>query len=225
MIFFYKGSENRYFAVQANQEIGGDDKIKLAWLFGATLIDLPEIKGNFVGPRKEMITPWSTNAVEIAQNMGILGLFRIEEFFETSSDKPAFDPMLQAFYKNIGQAIFTIQASIVLGDLIIDSNTLKAATPVGTAVGQVSSASNFVFNKAITDATAIRNAGASTYAQMTSAITNLKTATTTFTNSIKKQYYKQMKIKSFLILLFLVTKLAFVSAQETRCQLWQWNTI
>jgi hypothetical protein len=86
----------------------------------------------------------------------------------------------------MGQAIFTIQASIVLGDLIIDSNTLKAATPIGTAVGQVSSAANFVFNKAITDATAVRNNGASTYAQMTTAIASLKAATSTFTNSIKK---------------------------------------
>ncbi len=90
-----------------------------------------------------------------------------------------------ARYK-MGQAIFTIQASIVLGDLIIDCTALKAATPVGTGVGQVSSASNFVFNKAITDATAVRNSGTSTYAQMTSAIAALKTATTAFTNSIKK---------------------------------------
>lgn len=90
-----------------------------------------------------------------------------------------------ARYK-MGQAIFTIQASIVLGDLIIDCTTLKVATPVGTAVGQVSTASNFIFNKAINDATTIRNSGTSTYAQMTSAIAALKTATTTFTNSIKK---------------------------------------
>jgi phosphoribosylformylglycinamidine synthase len=27
-----------------------------------------------------MITPWSTNAVEITQNMGIEGIIRIEEF-------------------------------------------------------------------------------------------------------------------------------------------------
>ena len=86
----------------------------------------------------------------------------------------------------MGQALFTIQASIVLGDLIIDCSALKTATPIGTAIGQVSTASNFVFNKAITDATTVRNAGASTYAQMTSAIAALNTAKTTFTNSIKK---------------------------------------
>jgi phosphoribosylformylglycinamidine synthase len=108
MILFYKGSENRYFAVQAKQELSGDDKSKLAWLFGATIIETPEIKGYFVGPRKEMITPWSTNAVEIAQNMGIVGIFRIEEFFETLTDSPKYDPMLQAFYKNIDQDVFKI---------------------------------------------------------------------------------------------------------------------
>ncbi|MFZ4582494.1 MAG: hypothetical protein ACOYM7_07575 [Paludibacter sp.] len=96
------------------------------------------------------------------------------------------DGLTKAARFKIGQAIFTIQASIVLGDLIIDANALKAATPIGTAVGQVSTASNFVFNKAITDATAVRNSGSSTYAQMTSAINALKTATTTFSNSIKK---------------------------------------
>ena len=96
------------------------------------------------------------------------------------------DGLTKAARFKMGQAIFTIQASIVLGDLIIDANALKAATPVGNAVGQVSTASNFVFNKAITDATTVRNAGASTYAQMTSAIAALKTASATFTNSIKK---------------------------------------
>ena len=108
MILFYKGSENRYFAVQAKQELSGDDKTKLAWLFGATIVEATEIKGFFVGPRKEMITPWSTNAVEITQNMGIVGIFRIEEFFETPSATPKYDSMLQAFYKNLNQDLFLI---------------------------------------------------------------------------------------------------------------------
>ena len=108
MILFYKGSENRYFAVQAKQELGGDDKAKLAWLFGATVIEASDIKGFFVGPRKEMITPWSTNAVEITQNMGVNGIFRIEEFFETLSATPKYDSMLQAFYQNLNQDIFLI---------------------------------------------------------------------------------------------------------------------
>ena len=35
-------------------------------------------EGCFVGTRREMITPWSTNAVEITQNMGLEGAGRIE---------------------------------------------------------------------------------------------------------------------------------------------------
>jgi hypothetical protein len=96
------------------------------------------------------------------------------------------DGLTKAARFKMGQAIFTIQASIVLGDLIIDCAALKTATPVGIAVGQVSTASNFVFNKAITDATAVRNSGSSTLAQMNTAIANLNAAKTTFTNSIKK---------------------------------------
>ena len=66
------------------------------------------IEGAFIGPRKEMITPWSTNAVEITQNMGITGIKRIEEFHKTTSGKPHFDPMLQSLYKGLDQSIFTI---------------------------------------------------------------------------------------------------------------------
>ena len=62
----------------------------------------------FVGPRREMITPWSTNAVEITQNMGISGVLRIEEFTRVEDEKAAFDPMLQAFYKGLNQDTFTI---------------------------------------------------------------------------------------------------------------------
>jgi phosphoribosylformylglycinamidine synthase len=40
----------------------------------------------FVGPRAAMITPWSTNAVEITQNMGIKDIIRIEEFTSSTED-------------------------------------------------------------------------------------------------------------------------------------------
>jgi phosphoribosylformylglycinamidine synthase len=61
-----------------------------------------------VGPRKEMITPWSTNAVEITQNMGIEGIVRIEEYFEVNGPNAVFDPMLQTLYENPDQKLFTI---------------------------------------------------------------------------------------------------------------------
>jgi phosphoribosylformylglycinamidine synthase len=55
-----------------------------------------------------MITPWSTNAVEITQNMGIAGIIRIEEFEKVPADFNAFDPMLSQKYTELNQEIYTI---------------------------------------------------------------------------------------------------------------------
>lgn len=86
-----------------------ENKEKLSWLFGnATIVLNKVIEGVFVGPRKEMITPWSTNAVEITQNMGVEGVERIEEFIISKKENPAFDPMLQVVYSKIDQDIFKI---------------------------------------------------------------------------------------------------------------------
>ena len=108
MVLYFNNNENKYFAVQTKDELSKDEQLKLSWLFGANFVNASEIKGNFVGPRKEMITPWSTNAVEITQNMGISGIVRIEEFFEVQHAQPKFDPMLQAFYQGLNQEIFKI---------------------------------------------------------------------------------------------------------------------
>jgi len=109
MILFFKGSSNNLIAVGTAEKLTGKDIEKLIWLFGeASLLDKDNIEGLFVGPRKEMITPWSTNAVEITQNMAITGIKRIEEFHATTSKKPHYDPMLQSLYKGLNQSIFTI---------------------------------------------------------------------------------------------------------------------
>lgn len=55
-----------------------------------------------------MITPWSTNAVEITQNMGITGIIRIEEFLKVDEHFSDFDPMLSQKYKQLDQEIFDI---------------------------------------------------------------------------------------------------------------------
>lgn len=57
-----------------------------------------------------MVTPWSTNAVEITQNMGIPGIQRIEAF-EPATDAAAFDPMLAQRYARLHQDLFTIHLS------------------------------------------------------------------------------------------------------------------
>ena len=86
-----------------------EDIEKLCWLYGgATVLEGENLNGFFIGPRREMITPWSTNAVEITQNMAIKGISRIEEYFPVADEKAEYDPMLQRMYKGLDQEIFTI---------------------------------------------------------------------------------------------------------------------
>ena len=110
MVLFFEGNSGNIIAVGTSSELSKNDIEKLVWLFStANPIKKEKIDGTYIGPRKEMITPWSTNAVEMTQNMGITGIKRIEEFFGSNSRKPEYDPMLQAIYTNLDQDIFTIQ--------------------------------------------------------------------------------------------------------------------
>lgn len=107
MILFFKGKEQVYVVDTAIRQEQADID-KLFWLFGkAPLLDASSLSGFFIGPRQEMITPWSTNAVEITQNMGVSGIRRIEEFTPAGADS-SFDPMLQRKYAGLDQQIFTI---------------------------------------------------------------------------------------------------------------------
>ncbi|MGL4908298.1 MAG: phosphoribosylformylglycinamidine synthase, partial [Bacteroidales bacterium] len=110
MILFFQSSTS-VLAVSAATDFNNDCISKLEWLFAeAKYIVETSIsqKSYFVGPRAEMITPWSTNAVEITQNMGISGVLRIEEFFAVKNESASFDPMLQNIYKGLTQEIFDI---------------------------------------------------------------------------------------------------------------------
>jgi len=109
MILFFSSPTNVIFAVGTNQPLQITDIQKLIWLFsGAKPLTESNLTGHFVGPRKEMITPWSTNAVEITQTMGIAGIKRIEEFFNVESVSASHDGMLQHLYPGLDQDIFTI---------------------------------------------------------------------------------------------------------------------
>ncbi len=111
MIQFFQSQEGSVLAVQAGQPFDAEDIQKLTWLFsGAKCLEAETLKGTFVGPRREMITPWSTNAVEITQNLGLKGILRIEEYFPVASSEkePEHDPMLQRVYKGLDQEIFTV---------------------------------------------------------------------------------------------------------------------
>src|SRR5690606_5931884 len=109
MIHFFGNQNSKVFAVQATKELSTETIAKLTWLFGnQPKIEQASLDAFFVGPRATMITPWSTNAVEITQNMGISDIRRIEEFQPISKDFKDFDPMISEKYNGLNQDIFTI---------------------------------------------------------------------------------------------------------------------
>jgi len=112
MIHFFGNTNTKVFAVQTKNELSEENTTKLSWLFGnQAKINMASLDAFFVGPRAAMITPWSTNATEITQNMGIEGIIRIEEFKASNADDQNFDPMLLQKYKNLNQAIFSVAIS------------------------------------------------------------------------------------------------------------------
>ncbi len=109
MIHFFGNVTSKVFAVQTTKELSTETISKLTWLFGnQPKIEQASLDAFFVGPRAAMITPWSTNAVEITQNMGISDIIRIEEFQAVSEDFKDFDPMISEKFKGLNQESFTI---------------------------------------------------------------------------------------------------------------------
>ena len=109
MILFFRTPQQSIIAAQTDHELTADEVKELCWLYGdATPEAGTALQGWYVGPRREMISPWSTNAVEIAQNMNITGLRRIEEYFPVETEDAEYDPMLQRLYRGLDQEIFTI---------------------------------------------------------------------------------------------------------------------
>ena len=110
MILFFKTPSKSIIATEADHRLTPQETDELCWLYGnAELIDNNSIEGFFIGPRREMITPWSTNAVEITQNMNLHGISRIEEYFPVSGKDVEHDPMLQRMYEGLDQDIFTVK--------------------------------------------------------------------------------------------------------------------
>ena len=117
MIVFFKTPTESVIATEFDHQPTAEETSRLNWLFGgAQQIEAQQVDGLFVGPRREMVTPWSTNAVEITQNMCLSGITRIEEFFPTNNpqgkqqddEAAGFDPMLQRRYEGLDQTIFTV---------------------------------------------------------------------------------------------------------------------
>lgn len=109
MILFFRTPQKSVIATQVDHQLSSKEIHELSWLFGnATLENASTLEGWYVGPRREMITPWSTNAVEITQNMNLHGIARIEEYFPVSGEDAEHDPMLQRMYNGLNQDIFTV---------------------------------------------------------------------------------------------------------------------
>ncbi len=109
MILFFGDPNHKVFAVQSTTELSNTNVQKLSWLFGEQpLLQQQTLEGPFIGPRAVMVSPWSTNAVEITQNMGISELTRIEQYEKIQTDKEAFDPMLTQRFASLHQELFRI---------------------------------------------------------------------------------------------------------------------
>lgn len=109
MILFFKTPQETIIATEMDHQPCQEETSKLCWLFGgAECIDTQQLDGIYVGPRREMVTPWSTNAVEITENMNLNGITRIEEYFPVSSKEATHDQMLQRMYEGLDQSLFTV---------------------------------------------------------------------------------------------------------------------
>ena len=109
MILFFQTPQKSVMATETDHQLTQEEVQKLCWLYGdATLLEGDKLEGRYIGPRREMVTPWSTNAVEITQNMNLNGISRIEEYFPVADKDAEHDPMLQRMYEGLDQSIFTI---------------------------------------------------------------------------------------------------------------------
>jgi phosphoribosylformylglycinamidine synthase len=115
MINFFGTLHSKIIAVQTTKELSTKNKSKLIWLFSCSELvskdtnkPLASIDAFFIGPRAAMVTPWSTNAVEITENMGISGIIRIEEFITVDEDFTDFDAMIFQKFNKLNQDSFTI---------------------------------------------------------------------------------------------------------------------
>ena len=124
MIHFFGTLDTKVFAVQTVNELTPETVAKLQWLFGdQPKIEQTTLNSTFVGPRAAMITPWSTNAVEITQNMGIEGIIRIEEFHTIEEGFSDFDPMISEKFEGLHQQSFDID---ITPEPILNINDISA---------------------------------------------------------------------------------------------------
>ena len=140
MILFFKTTSQSIIVTDVSNNLEANDIEKLSWLYGdAQFINEQTIEGYFVGPRKEMVTPWSTNAVEITQNMNLSGILRIEEFFPVDSEDANYDPMLQTLYRGLTQNVFEVNYQAAPIKYIDDLDSYNEAEGLLSDVGSATS--------------------------------------------------------------------------------------
>lgn len=138
MILFFKTPQKSIIATQVDHVLSADEVSELCWLYGeAELVESETLDGFFVGPRREMITPWSTNAVEITQNMNLHGITRIEEYFPVADAAAEHDPMLQRMYEGLNQEIFTIDLQPAAIEFIDDLETYNEAEGLALSPAEI----------------------------------------------------------------------------------------
>ena len=107
MVLFFKDKNELIYAVDSSETLDSKNISKLEWLFVSRFLNYSKISSKkFLGPKKTMVSPWSTNAVEITQNMSINGILRIEFYTPILKSSQKFDPMLFEIYDGLNQDIF-----------------------------------------------------------------------------------------------------------------------
>ncbi len=110
MILFFGARGKDYFVVETGKKLGQKDLQKLEWLFETQQNETETIEGIFVGPRIETVSPWSTNVVEVINNMNLSDIKRVEKYTKIDSKNHSrHDPMTECVIENLTQNIFVLE--------------------------------------------------------------------------------------------------------------------
>ena len=124
MVLFFKDKNELIYAVDSSETLDSKNISKLEWLFVSRFLNYSKISSKkFLGPKKTMVSPWSTNAVEITQNMSINGILRIEFYTPILKSSQKFDPMLFEIYDGLNQDIFK---NSITPDPLIEIDDIKS---------------------------------------------------------------------------------------------------
>ena len=127
MISFFATKTNKIIAVETASELNSSNIEKLNWLLAGDILDDKVLRGAFVGPKREMVSPWSTNAVEITQNMGVSDVIRMEEYKIERDIDASYDPMLEQMYPELNQETFKIDIEPAAVEYIDDIKAYNEA--------------------------------------------------------------------------------------------------